>query len=802
MDFKLNTILILLLLFQNTNSRTFSSLNDIVNIITNMSKVKGLFENPINFDELIKAIAEFIEENSNYKIIVEEVVGDCLVEVFNYANDISKLENILLAFSGKGPNQIGGRSQCEAYREKYLLFDYKINPMSYYKNKKLQDAYMFQMPLRYFTGICLPSSCDNLYKRFFSKEENELFFQYLFSIGVDSFKTVVIEDEYYPSQESAFEIISIIISVYFIFGVLFTIVSEITVYCYNRAHKNKLEKNHSNNDESIYTDNLNILGNYTSITISPPILKQKDNSLVKLMKRLSKYFSFIRVLNNLFSMKNKYYNSTDLTFLSLIRFVSLLMITIYFSFEIMLKLPQKDSSLDYIFEDLSFIIVKLSIFWIDVFILIEGIFLGYRLLKDIQDFEFKLNLIFKVAAKLYTRMISFVFIYVFLYMLILSLGQFFNSSDLLLYFVKILYDNQLCYTSPSSVFYTFYLQYFNKGSYYDNDDQDKYSKCNSYQLFSCFTFFQIAFNLFVSIMFQTFIVYISMKIKRVWFDAVVFTLNILNIVGIFLYFMLYDKIDTFPENLNISIVLGEKLTYYNTHLFFSLFHIGFNIGVIIFYYNDIVTNTILYSNMLSSSKRKRSLKSNMTNETSETSLVSRITLIKNGYLPYFHCFKTMMYLSKLSKIKWKLIFILSFLCLLVTSLSSYIIYKVNDNNLSVPINFWIRLIYLYEKKVFILGMSCLILSIYLYPKKESKSYDNKLLLIFERISFNYLCAIQSFTVLFFNIFNVDYRLKLVNILYFSISILFVCSLFSILITTAFEYPLRVYFKESKRRRSK
>ena len=41
--------------------------------------------------------------------------------------------------------------------------------------------------------------------------------------------------------------------------------------------------------------------------------------------------------------------------------------------------------------------------------------------------------------------------------------------------------------------------------------------------------------------------------------------------------MLYDKNDTFPENLNISIVLGEKLTYYNTHLFFSLLLLLFHV---------------------------------------------------------------------------------------------------------------------------------------------------------------------------------------------------------------------------------
>lgn len=842
-------------------------------LINNKTESYLKYNHPIDYSDLLNSIALFLTNVTNSNIIIE-IDDKCTNELHDLIHNKRKIINIIFAFSGKGPNQIGGKKKCEANQELFLLFDYKVNPELYYKIRNVRDIFLFQMPLRYYTGMCLPISCMSFYKRFFSnkEEDNKIFFDYMNSIGIYSLKLINSDEESTSNlnKQNQIKIVFIIISsgvlIYIIFSIVNTIIYE-TVRSYKYNQKNdQLEKKLKKETEREVYDIFILDGNNNIFDKNHGMSTfLKGNKIKKKSKCLMfmKLFNIKKAIVNIFIVKSRVYDLSELSFIVLMRYFSIIFITIATIFEVLLKFPSQDTSTDYLYAYISFSIIKFSTFWKEIFILIEGIYLGFKLFnyikKNSANFELTFDLTWRFCIKLLSRMYSFYFILIYFYLMIIPLGEALNSSDLLLYYIKLYYENKQCYYNPISLCYFFNIHYKTSqpeeiilNSQYNEYDKE-YISGKSYLSYSCFSFYLFITNLLISIVATIFLTFLFMKIKKILVEALFMCLIIINILTIYYYFNIYDD-GNIPKYTSILYILGEKLTYHNTHLFFSTFQIGYYIGIIIFYYYDIVVNTILYAiaigveddeesyfksknnnqkedfnesndfnnidnsikdsidgssnlNPLSSTVRKNN---DINTIIEESNQVGKKEIKKEGklnkdYLPFYPCFWIMNFLSHQAKEVWIVGGVVCFIILVLISISQYIYISINDK-LSIEISTLMKIIYIYERKIFLFIIVFSILCKYFYPKKtyiKEKDYENKILFLFERVSFSYFCLLESFVIILFNIIEMDFRMNIINVILFSIGTLLIGNILSVLITLFFEYPVRLFiFEYSKRKINK
>ena len=776
----------------------------------------------------LKSMEVFISKiiNKNiYSSIYEDKNSDCLGHILNaYVN--RKLNGFSMIYSGKSANDLGNKKQCLINNGRYILIDYRIDPNTYHKVNYLKDLSKFLYSLRYFTGFCIPKVCDNFANDVLNKSDdyNKVFYDYLDSIGIKRIKLVSSNyiDFSFTWKYDAFKLIGFFVGVYLLILLVYTIISEIVLIKLMKDEVEDLEN-------EVELDNINETEDSSSV-ISSTIIQStfqfasyvyKESKCKRLLVKLNTLFNIKLTTKLLFSHQNAYYNQSYLYLISCLRFLCLFCMTFQFTFETMLKMPQKDKGNNFL-SSFGFVIVKFSSYFPFIFIVIEGINLGFKLMNfiktnsnNINHFNFSISLYFKFIFLLISRLLSFIVIFILFYVFIREIGYLTGSSDLLTYFQKIYYDSQKCYSNPLFTFVPFYYQY-------DTSDRigvnrfsmnDSYLKFNSYQNYSCFMFVNAGLNLLMSIIIMCTITLISIKLKSKAADIIFFAFILFSNFFIYYNFKYIDSRNNFPSQANLGYVLGESLSLNQTHLFFPIFYFGFVTGVMIFYHKDLVNNTSIYADFNEMSEIiSNKIKNNFSYSTSNDEFLfekekelefnnTQNKESKERYLPYIYCFYLMKFLNNLNSVIWKIIAILS-ICGIIFLSFYFKIRSSVEGHLSYQLTTMDYLIYCYEKKIFCFLVNNLVLMTYLNDGDKIKVmnvWENKAFTFFERISFSYFCILESCTFMLFCLIDIDYRMSIINFVFFTFSSTMLCVLVSLIITLCFETPIRVLIKGFKKK---
>ena len=345
-----------------------------------------------------------------------------------------------------------------------------------------------------------------------------------------------------------------------------------------------------------------------------------------------------------------------------------------------------------------FFLFKFSQYSLEGYKIICGIIVGYKLLSYLYKNKDKnlLKNFIKFFLKSFQYILYFLFIHFCIECYFLQIGYKFTELEIYKFLHKKIYSVRKCIKSPITIFIPFYLNYY----YSDNTFQK--NTCSNPVLFSLSEFYCFIFLLIMS--------YSFCVLKNKLIEIIFIIYNFCIILSI--YFIKLGKITLFEENtnkLNITNFFQFKETSTTPHLFFPMYYLGFNIGIILFYYNS-------YS------------------------------IIKTDKLPFQINYYLMFVFSKINDIFKKFLeFFLIILMILLSCAFQIVIHNsIKDSyNFKKPLIYKgnktiLKILYYYETQVFGI-LFCLFLCLFLTNNYEDniirKIIKNNFFISFNRIGF-------------------------------------------------------------------
>jgi hypothetical protein len=263
------------------------------------------------------------------------------------------------------------------------------------------------------------------------------------------------------------------------------------------------------------------------------------------------------------------------------------------------------------------------------------------------------------------------------------------------------------------------------------------------------------------------ILYFSIKLKNKIFDLVIFLFVVLNILLFHIYYIFsYEKMN---ENVTFLYILGQTYSERYFHLMINYYFIGFFLGLTLFYYKDSMSKT-------------------------------NIKQILN-YTPFSFCSDLILKVSNFKNITKKIISLSIFFILLIIP-SSFSIYNLffnydNTDNYGKENNIFLKLCNIYEKNVFAIFFSLLIIFLIVIDEDSplSKLINSNFFVLFERINFEYFCCIEFIIYVNFSVFHYNLTLTHQNLFYTTIGFAIFANLITMAIIILFELPLRKFTKD-------
>lgn len=734
--------------------------------------------------QLIMKVIMYVYKYSNSSIIRHKIYDDnqCYNALINLIknDNLQKdtLENILNS-SGKGISDIGLEDDCiYSYNLTYLFINYTLNQNVSSSDPLFNNLYNFLEQSTFFTGICTWRECNDLYQSFFDYDLNQIFFDTLkdnygvvnLTLYKMNYQEKKMENKLWENPRMKFFLICVwcfvaYISFRFVISFLGYLIYEVNSDSdENSSNEIPYNQNTSYNDTQLNYYYFNSTVNDTNRLhfITPKIKSKNDDQILNKSGFYCIYqiMSFRLSLNFLFKKKNSYYNEENLEILAGIRFYIFFFLTFLQNIIGITKLPHRDSTGYNYYSSFWFLFVKYSSHLLQCFAALNGVYLGYKIMNFIKKNKnkFELKHFFIFYLKSFLPIILFLISFFILHLYVRELGYMLKNLTIFEYFVDSNIYSKTCVKDPKILFIPFYLQY----AY--SEQEDRYIHCFRFAYFVmsefyCFTFFLI-------------LVYFLMKIKSKKLDLFIYILNICNII--FSYFYFVHKLKNENSNYTLNSIYGEIFSIKYPHLFFNLYFIGINVGIMYFYYKDLLS--------------------------------SNPVIEKWEYNPFMFNFFMMKFIDKKSENFKKLIMIISTSVCILISLSFYFFQiffnlknsesKVYKNQIFINGNFIIDFIFIYEGKIFTLMFLIFLITLLLYQRDFSikKILSSKLFTPMNRISFAFFISHDFIIVTFYALYNIQIYLNFQNTFFMTFALLVILVVFSFIAVILYELPLRILYK--------
>lgn len=717
------------------------------------------------FDEelepvILSDIVLFLTKQSEYNLFNAYVLqnGQCALVFQTYKNDIKELTTNYFG-SGLTFESLGLEEECYEQNKNFLYLTY--NPSNETASLSGQ-IYHFLEKKNKSIGLCLDANCATYYKEMLNMHKNKLFNQYL--TAQQNVSNLVLQKSLFNTSQLMDEIINQynfkaltallwVIVTCILIRILFTLIGYVIV---NSADEEELP-DVDFDVKSISRGDLGDLALEASEGMLFPTKQKKKGTLVDFIISLNLIDSF----RKLFQLHNTIYNEKDIVLVSGIRMLMLIFVIVAQNTCYMVKQPHKSSALVNLFRRNSFIFLKFSIYAFEGIKILNGVLLGYKLVSYLRKVHHKGEIIsikhmFKFYMKSIVYVLSFIFIFFCIQQLFLEMGMKIKPSSHYEFFSKELNENIECLNKPWTIFIPFYLQYFSSQIGITNQTCFK-TAFFTLSEFYCFTFIII-------------ITYIFIKLKAKLIEMSLFIVNMLLIF--FAYFISIESKTILGEKLKFSIIDGPSETLALPHMFFLFYYVGFNIGIMFYFWVNLENIYTEYNDILTNKKT-------------------------NLYLPFEYNLHLMKLFSKPTQWIKSVLAVVFGLLLLLAPFVCYKRLKYSQKDNFVPkINIVDTLFYVYEPVFYSLMFSFFVIFIMMSDRRSfiPNFFRSKLFNGINRIFFAGFNLFNFITQLFHGLYNVDMYLNVMNIIECSFTIMFQTLIVGIAYVIMVEFVLRVAFK--------
>ena len=623
-------------------------------------------------------------------------------------------------------NSIGGEDECLENDELYVLFtlNYSLSNISKNIESNENQHLLFIETLTRPLDLCIWNVCKSL-------KEN-------LTLIVDNIKDQI-------KNFISFEDIEII----------------------DVNYKNKDEKNNEETKKNVYYSILIIFfGIILLITFIGTICsfymeseKEKDNlSKINSLsdvgesykdKKIYKFLSAFNIIKNsllLSKKKEPLSNQNSLIELSLIRIIILFFILLAENTFIILKYIYQGRHLLSFLESNTFIFIKIGTISYEFYKVICGVIFGFKFInyyKKTNTFNFKS--IIKFIFKFLPFSAIFLIIHFLLQCNIDNIVRIMNKKVRNNYISKIMDNCYYCQRDYTNIFNPLIIMKYNSSDF----NLTQYDGCFRPTLFSISEFICCIFIILIMIIF--------LKLKNKIVEIIFFIFNFL--VLLLTYFLTPETNEL--TNFTLSRLFGLSASIATPYLFFPLYFIGFNIGIL-YYYNMHQPETF-----------------------------NELNINENNYIPFEYCYKLSIFLGRISGLIKNII---SCICLaIIIIISSYytITIKYKDK-IFFEFNYFLKFMYVYHGII-----SGLIFSIFIaiYLSQNERNF------LRFALSSDFFVFVNKIAFIFFNIFSgvlrvfhgisiLEIHLEVINIMKNTTNLFLIICLFSVISAIIIFIPIK------------
>lgn len=652
-----------------------------------------------------------------------------LIDKDNYKNNYLNVIGRKLVTNGFFTNSLGGEDECLEHDELYVLFtlNYSLSNISKNINKNEYQHLLFIETLSRPLDICIWNYCKSLKENLTfivnnMKDQIKQFinFEDLEIININ-YKDKDKEAKNNEETNKKKDYVSILIT---FFGIIFLITFIGTIssfYMENEKEKDNLNRNNSLSD----------LGE-----------SYKDKTSYKFLS------AFNIVKNSLLLSKKKepLSNQNSLIELSLIRIIILFFILLAENTFIILKYIYQGRHLLSFLESNSFIYIKIGTISYEFYKIICGVIFGFKFInyyKKTNSFNFKS--IIKFIFKFLPFSAIFLIIHFLLQCNIDNIVRIMHENVRNIYISKIMNKCYYCQKDYTNIFNPLIFMKYNSSDF----NVTQYDGCFRPTLFSISEFICYIFIILIMIIF--------LKLKSKIVEIIFFIFNFL--VLLFTYFLTPETKEL--TNFTLSRLFGLSASIATPYLFFPLYFIGFNIGIL-YYYNKHQPETF-----------------------------NELNINENNYIPFEYCYKLSIYLGRISGLIKNII---SYICLaMIIIISSYytIIIKYKDK-IYFKFDYILKFMYVYHGILSGFFFSIFI-AIYLSQKERNFfrfALSSDFFVFVDKIAFIFFNIFSGVLRVFHGISILEIHLEVINIMKNTANLFLIICVFSVISAIIIFIPIK------------
>ena len=748
-------MLIILTFLSLTTSSSFHTQIPFYNVLTSQTSSSS---SPITLTTITESIFDILIYNSSFNLLLTHGVqnSSCAAALLNTKshnisnNDI--LSNIFV-YSGLSVLDVGKEDECKGSNMTYFFLTYNMN---YTKDSYLSKYFTFVEEQSFYKGICLPKQCTELFVKIFNMSENIQFNTTLSNLGVNNLKIFsydYIGNELFKSEKYNFKykmkslnILIITISIYITFRIVVT-------FIYSCLFESTTNTNASTHKLSYY-DLLSANDSQNLIFKKSKIIKDKNRN-----KMCYKMLSFLSLDKNskvlLMKKASKFYNEDGIKPLSGLKVISLFFVTISHNSWAISKLPHKDLSVISTYNSIWFAVVKFSIFSFESLKIINGISFGFKLMsylkKNIKHLSFKT--IIRFYLNCLPQIVAFIITTLCLHLYTMEIGLLINPSAEYEYFInKTVINNYDCVQNPFNIFKPFYYQYF----YNPHSNNTTSSSSNTVTCMkSCFKNIHFILCEFYCVLFIVFLTYIYTKLQSIVIEVIVY---LLSLCLIFTFTLSYDSNIPYTDY-TISKIYGSDLPFTQPHLFFVVYFIGVNLGMMVYFYHDLSSDN---------------------------------TSVIKTYIPFKYNFYLCKFYSKMLFCGKMLLWVVSIILIMLVTFNFTLFGLVfnRNNDIIVQENYWMRFTYQYEGFIFGIAFGMFVLFILIGELNVKNFLSNNLFSVIGRVGTAYFLLDNFYVSVFHAFYRIDIYLNVKNVVFMSVPLAIMNVMLSICFVILVEMPIK------------
>ena len=682
----------------------------------------------------------------------EECINFTYSTIINPRNTINLMAKKFVR-SGFESNSIETEDECLEINDIYILLkgNYSI-PFIYNNIKEYKNQHRFFIERFTFDHeLCLWHYCKEVYINNNSEiikdiepVINELFNLDYFELAGINYKmnqTTYYEQLYKDDSYNYFMGLK-----YFLFELIIIIIFS-TLYTIYKRNREEIENNNEKKKVNEISD----------ITINEDLDSiQNENSLFTNSSKTQnfncyKILNAFNILDNFFLLNNKkepLSNQNSLTELNGLIFMILFLILLIENVNIIIKFIDKGSNLLPFLQSKLFILVKIGSSSYECYKIICGLIFGFKFINYYKKEDYNYKRCFKFFFKFIPYSVTFFILFFLCQYHSVELVSFIKNSLRNANLSKKMNDCYFCHQNYFNIFNPLMFQ--------------KYNTTESYaaQYDGCFRSTLFTISEFICYTFIVILIWIFLKIKSKILEFIFFLINLL--ILLLSYFLSSEGKDL--KYYTISRIFGFSGSIALPYLFFPLYYIGFNIGII-HYYNQ-----------------------------NQAKIYNELNKEENYYIPFEYCFRLSLFLKG---IRGKIKNTIMTLCLIIIVLISANFYFVINakKNLFFEFNSFNKFMYVYE------GILCGIFfsifsAIYLSLNDESIfkiAISSDLLIFINKLSFVLFNSILTFLKIFHGINILAMHLSTFNIILNSLSLYIIIIFIMIIFAITILIPIKWVF---------